>query len=101
MSSLSLPGRSSGEQASAFLVSCYMEHPSRLAISRLSAAESIAALLGRLDVSRFPWDEKLAVGVCQARAIDEWIDAYSECRSETRMPSSAPRLGPAIRGCAS
>jgi hypothetical protein len=46
-------------------------------IDKLHAADSIVTLLARLDVSALPWEERLAVGACQARAIDEWLDAYS------------------------
>jgi hypothetical protein len=75
-----------------------MDHPSPFPISRLSAAESVAALLGRLDVSAFPWEEKLAVGACQVRAIDEWLEAYSETRqcAEEGAPAVL-RCGPLLR----
>ena len=47
-------------------------------IDKLHAADSIVTLLARLDTSAFPWEERVAVGVCQARAIDDWLDAYSK-----------------------
>ena len=46
---------------------------------RLYAAESILTLFSQLDVSRFPWEERIAVGACQARAANEWLDV---CRME-------------------
>ena len=47
-------------------------------IDRLTAAESIATLLARLNVEKFPDEERLAVATAQIAAIDEWLAAYVE-----------------------
>jgi len=69
-----------------------MPHIPSQPIDRLHAAESVVALLARLDVSAFPWEERLAVGACQARAIDDWLEAYSQSRRGPR-PGDLPRRG--------
>jgi hypothetical protein len=66
----------------------------------MHAAESVATLLGRLDVSAFPLDEQIAVGECQARAIDEWLDLYV-ARNEGPAAVSdagAPRAADTLMG---
>jgi len=55
-------------------------------IDSFSAADSIITLLGKLDASAFPWEERIAVGACQAKAIDAWFEAYR--RSRLRSKSS-------------
>jgi hypothetical protein len=61
--------------------------PSReFSIDKLRAADSIVTLLARLDVSDLSWEERLAVGACQARAIDDWLEAYS---AQEQRPDNA------------
>jgi len=49
-------------------------------IDRLSAADSMIALLGRLNTDRFPPEERMAVATTQVEAIDEWLAAYLEIK---------------------
>ena len=42
------------------------------------------ALLGRLNVSRFPWEERIGVAVCQARAARDWIEAVRSAKARLR-----------------
>ena len=61
-------------------------------IDRLTAAESIATLLSRLDVERFPEAEALAVGRLQKQAIDEWLAANRALKEDAANESySQPR----------
>lgn len=53
-----------------------------LAMDRMRAAESVATLLSRVDISAFPLKEQIAVGECQVRAIEEWLDLYAQRRRE-------------------
>jgi hypothetical protein len=43
-------------------------------------ADSVIALLGKLDVERLPPHEGRAVGEVQAKAVDEWLAAYIDLR---------------------
>ena len=47
----------------------------RYPIDRMSAAESVLALIGRLDVEKFPPEERMAVAIVEIEAIDEWLAA--------------------------
>ena len=47
-------------------------------IGRMAQAESVIALLARLDTEAFPLEEKLAVGRAQSAAMDAWLDAYGK-----------------------
>ena len=70
-----------------------MKDPARAFVDRLYASDSVITLLGKLDVSKFPWDERIAVGVCQARATKEWISTYcSQIRARRihRLQREAP-----------
>ena len=59
-------------------------------IDRLSHADSVIALLGGLDIERFPTDERIAVASLQVEAIEEWLAAYLENTAEgARMPPAA------------
>jgi hypothetical protein len=69
------------ERQAVFFRSSHMQYPSQFLINRLSAAESIVTLLGQLDGSRFPWEERIAVGACQAKALDAWFEAHDGERS--------------------
>jgi len=60
--------------------------PSRHPIDRMSAADSIATILGRLDVERFPLGEQLAVATMQVAAIEEWLAAYLEAKGAETAP---------------
>lgn len=43
---------------------------------RIWEAESVIAILGKLDPDRLPPGEGRAVGECQARAVESWLAAY-------------------------
>ena len=45
-------------------------------MDRLSCADSVITLLGRLNVERFPPEERMAVARLQVEAIDDWLAAY-------------------------
>ena len=45
-------------------------------IDRLSSADSVITLLGRLNVEPFPPEERMAVAQLQVEAIEEWLAAY-------------------------
>ena len=45
-------------------------------------ADSVIALLGKLDVERLPPHEGRAVGEVQAKAVDEWLAAYISAPDE-------------------
>jgi hypothetical protein len=57
----------------------------RSATHRLYAAESILTLFSQLDTSAFPWEERIAVGACQAKAANEWLDLYHLDRKARRL----------------
>jgi hypothetical protein len=57
-------------------------------IDRLYAADSIIALLGQLNVSKFPWEERIAVGVCQAEAQKAWWEACRDAKPRLRSRRS-------------
>ena len=58
-------------------------------IDRLSAAESVIELLGRLDVEKFPKEERLAVALVKIEALDQWLSAFLDMAgaSGRRVPS--------------
>ena len=68
--------------------------PFKNRIDRMTAAESVATLLSRLNVEKFPTEERMAVATVQIAAIDEWLAAYLETRgpSQRQNASSASRL---------
>jgi hypothetical protein len=71
-----------------------MESSTRSATHRLYAAESILTLFSQLDTSAFPWEERIAVGACQAKAANEWLDLYHldrKARRLNRLRVRAPR----------
>lgn len=51
-----------------------MQH-NQFQIEGFLAADSVITLLGKLDVSAFPWDERIAVGAYQAKAIEARLRA--------------------------
>jgi hypothetical protein len=51
----------------------------------LAHAESVIALLGRLNTDGFPAEERMAVATSQVQAIDDWLAAYME------LSARAPR----------
>lgn len=65
-----------------------MQCSSQFLIDKLSAADSVITLLGKLDASAFPWDERIAVGACQAKAIEAWLEAYQGEKSGLRSRRS-------------
>ena len=52
---------------------------------RMQAAESILTLLARLDISKFPWEERIGVAVSQARALREWVEAVRSAKARLRF----------------
>ncbi len=52
-------------------------------IDRITCAESMITLLGRLNVDRFPPEERMAVARVQVEAIDDWLAAYMESAART------------------
>jgi hypothetical protein len=44
-------------------------------ISRLSSADSVLTLLSRVDIEKFPPEERMAVSTVQVEALDEWLSA--------------------------
>jgi hypothetical protein len=44
-------------------------------IDRLTAAQGVLELLGRLDVRKLPSEERMAVAVVEVKALDEWLAA--------------------------
>ena len=62
-----------------------MMNASHSPIGRIEAAESVFTLLARLDVSKFPWEERISVGVVQARALREWIEAIRSAKARLRL----------------
>jgi hypothetical protein len=50
---------------------------------KLYPAESVLTVLAQLDVAKFPWEERVAVGVCQAKALNDWLEVY--WRERTRL----------------
>jgi hypothetical protein len=53
-----------------------MQSSRQLLTDRLYAAESVITVLAQLNVTKFPWEERVAVGVCQAKAMSDWLEAY-------------------------
>jgi hypothetical protein len=62
-----------------------MQSSARSATDRLYAAESILTLFSQLDTSVFPWEERIAVGSCQAKAANELSDLYCLERNARRL----------------
>lgn len=60
---------------------------------RLWKAESLIALLGKMNLDRLPAHESQAVGECQAKAMDDWIAAYAD-RNEAGGRSDFGSLRP-------
>ncbi len=44
-------------------------------ISRLASADSILDLLGRVDMEKFPPDERIAISTVQVETLDKWLSA--------------------------
>jgi hypothetical protein len=63
---------------------------------RLYPAESVLAVLARVDLAKFPWEERVAVGVCQVKAMQEWLELFwseqARLRSE-HLFSREPKRG--------
>ena len=59
-------------------------------IDRMTAADSVLSLLGRLDVQKFPNEERMAVALVEIEAIDEWLAAYLDVAvpRDRRVPRS-------------
>jgi hypothetical protein len=65
-----------------------------LAPDRMQAAESVFTLLARLDISKFPWEERIGVAVCQARAMRDWIEAVRSAKARLRFERLFVRQAP-------
>jgi hypothetical protein len=64
--------------------------------ARMWQADSVIALLGKLDIERLPPHEGRAVGEVQAKAVDDWLAAYIDLRegeagSRRQLPLQAMR----------
>jgi len=64
----------------------------------MQAAESVFTLLARLDISKFPWEERIGVAVCQARAMRDWIEAVRSAKARLRFERLFVREAPGTRG---
>ena len=53
-----------------------MRRSTQLRTNRLYAAESVIIVLAQLNVAKFPWEERVAVGVCQVKAMQEWLELF-------------------------
>ena len=69
------------------LATASFKHP----IDRMAAAESIVTILGRLNVDKFPAEERMAVASVQIAAIDDWLDSYLEKRGAAQRQHGSPR----------
>jgi hypothetical protein len=47
-------------------------------IDRLSSAGSVLDLLSRVDIEKFPAEERMAVSTVQVEALDQWLSARLE-----------------------
>ena len=66
---------------------------SKASAARMCQADDVIVLLGKLDPERLPLEERRAVGEVQAKAMDQWLDAYIALREEDALPKpGAPRL---------
>ena len=67
-----------------------MQERHRQPIDRLSAAASVIDLLDRLDVEKFPNEERMAVALVRVEALDEWLSAFLDLTAprRRRVPSS-------------
>jgi len=57
---------------------------------RLWKAESVIALLGKMNLERLPPHESRAVGECQAKAMNDWVAAYMDLRATADRHSARP-----------
>ena len=64
----------------------------------MQAAESVFTLLARLDISKFPWEERIGVAVCQARAMRDWIEAVRSAKARLRFERLFVRQAPGTQG---
>jgi hypothetical protein len=62
---------------------------------KIDAAESIFTLLNRLNVSKFPWEERIGLAICQAKAMRDWIEAIRAARARLRYQRLFYRRPPA------
>lgn len=63
---------------------------------RIWEAESVIAILGKMDPDRLPLAEGRAVGECQARAVESWLAAYLDL-SEDAVLRGASAIRPLRR----
>jgi hypothetical protein len=61
-------------------------------VMRMWAADSLAELIGRIDLDRLPAQEGRALAECQERALDAWLAAYVDLRT---APANACAMLPA------
>jgi hypothetical protein len=72
---LAKAGRVQPGGTSKVVARCFRMHRLHSDIDVLHAGESRLAILTMMNASAFPWEEQISVGVCQARACREWVDA--------------------------
>ena len=60
---------------------------------RMWKADSVIAILGRLDLDRLPTHEARAVRESQAKAVDDWLSAYVESRGPAQAADLHRRVG--------
>ena len=65
-------------------------------VARMLAADSLAQLIGTLDLERLPAAEGQALADWQVRAVDTWLAAYADLRTAPRATAAAILL-PASR----
>ena len=56
----------------------------------MEAAESIITLLAQLNVSKFPWEERIGLAVCQTKAMRQWIEADSFRKGPFEISATVP-----------
>ena len=45
-----------------------------LPLKKVGDAESVLSILSQLDASKLPWEERVGLGVCQAKAMQQGIE---------------------------
>ncbi len=61
---------------------------------RLWKAESLIALLGKMNLDKLPPHESQAVGECQAKAMDDWIAAYMDLSETVKVSPARASMRP-------
>jgi hypothetical protein len=61
------------------------------------AADSLAQLIGKLDLDRLPAAEGTELADCQGRAVEAWLAAYAELRAAPKAAAKAIMLPASAR----